>query len=288
MISRMPADICSLCGPSVLSTTVSGPLTTNLSELYMHQHSQTVNPVSDLTGSYHNRVLSLREQVRILEPYKSEADSLRAELLSLQSRFDEFSSKLSERTKEVDELRGKVVDLNEAAKEHAKVAKELAIRNTRLEHDMARMKEEMVAYEMNVNILKHKVSLLVQNGEMKQKMIKDFEQQISGRYSLSVDNRSLAALREFQATRLRELFERSKRHLELERKQNDFLRKNLEDSSNANLVTGLRNEVAVLKEELQEAKQENTTLRTLQYRQEKLLRLTERRLEEFTKESDPY
>jgi transposase-like protein len=73
--------------------------------------------------------------------------------------------------------------------------------------------------------------------------------------------KQIAVLREYQAHRLQELYLKSRRHLETERKQNDTLRKTLTESQNAALIEAMRSEIIQLKEEVKEVRRENNALK---------------------------
>ncbi|KAI8609461.1 hypothetical protein BC830DRAFT_1173533 [Chytriomyces sp. MP71] len=115
--------------------------------------------------------------------------------------------------------------------------------------------------EANVSLLKAKLKHASESNDLKQKIIMARNDQ--------VDAKQIAVLREFQAHRLQDLYTKSRRHLEVERKQNDVLRKTLTDSGNAALIEQLKTEISALKEENLKFRKENLALKNIQFHHEK-------------------
>ncbi|KAJ3296247.1 hypothetical protein HK104_001812 [Borealophlyctis nickersoniae] len=109
------------------------------------------------------------------------------------------------------------------------------------------------------------------------------QEQQSRRDSTSeMSGRQIVALRESQVQKLQELYLKSRRHLERERKakwltpplrQNETLRKTLTECQSAALVDSLRSEIKSLNAEIAALRKENNFLRIQQHQHQKALEL---------------
>ncbi|KAJ3073276.1 hypothetical protein HDU98_001894 [Podochytrium sp. JEL0797] len=129
-------------------------------------------------------------------------------------------------------------------------------------------KELIRDLEINASLQKAKLRHANESNELKQKIIMEFEKRATENTS-DYDAKQIAVLREFQAHRLQDLYTKSRRHLEVERKHNDCLRKTLTESQNAAVVEALKDEVAALKEENLRIRKDNLAMKNIQFHQEK-------------------
>ncbi|KAJ3130345.1 hypothetical protein HK098_002574 [Nowakowskiella sp. JEL0407] len=241
------------------------------------------------------RITQLESQVSDLQEFKSKYEALQFDYQKICTERDIMSEEnqglkqeLETVKKRLEECEGMVKDLKGKGDECEELNKEMRrmyLRNERLESDIEKAMDTISNQDLTISTLRRKLAILIENNTMKQKMIQSFESKISGQFNLSVNNQSLAALREFQANRLKELFDKSKKHLEVERRQNDTLRKNLYDTANATLITNLKDQIAQLQHDAATLKLENSTLRNLQKRHEKYLKVSEQKIMELEEKS---
>ncbi|KAI9207541.1 uncharacterized protein BJ171DRAFT_492985 [Polychytrium aggregatum] len=124
-----------------------------------------------------------------------------------------------------------------------------------------------------IDSLRKKLRVMVENNELKQRIIQEFEKRLSGQRLLAGDSKSLGNLRDYQALKLQELYNKSRKHLDVERKQNLILRKNLDEIQTAGLVESLTTDISALRSENKELKKENATLRSIQHHHERALKM---------------
>ncbi|KAJ3212955.1 hypothetical protein HDU82_003438 [Entophlyctis luteolus] len=162
------------------------------------------------------------------------------------------------------------------------IVKVLERENRRLADDLKafvlqneEQKERIKDLEINLSLQKAKLRHANESNELKQKIIQEFEKRATEN-TTEYDSKQLSALREFQAHRLQDLYQKSRRHLEVERKHNDSLRKTLTESQNACVIEALKSDVATLKEENLKLKKENLAMKNIQFQHEKsIMSLTE-------------
>ncbi|KAJ3122692.1 hypothetical protein HK100_011870, partial [Physocladia obscura] len=136
-------------------------------------------------------------------------------------------------------------------------------------------KEIIKDLEINLSLQKAKLRHANESNDLKQKIIQEFEKRATENTD-EYDAKQISVLREFQAHRLQDLYQKSRRHLEVERKQNDLLRRTLTESQNAYVVEALKADVAALMEENLKLRKDNIAMRNIQFHQEKeILTLTE-------------
>ncbi|KAJ3333979.1 hypothetical protein HDU76_000111 [Blyttiomyces sp. JEL0837] len=224
---------------------------------------------------------NLRKELRTLREYK---DSASKEITNLKQTEALLSDKLLQKDNqfqlEVDELKKEIEGLKVygANPEQARlIQKENERLNDDLRHYIAqveKLKEDLYQQELNNSVLRKKMQILIESNDLKQKMLQEFEKKISvAEPAEGIDSRQIALLREFQAHRLQELYQKSRKHLEAERKQNDVLRKTVADTQNAELITLLKAEIATQNEELKELRRENQALKAIQHHHERQLLL---------------
>ncbi|KAI9352211.1 hypothetical protein BDR26DRAFT_890840 [Obelidium mucronatum] len=137
-----------------------------------------------------------------------------------------------------------------------------------------------------MSLQKAKLRHATESNELKQKIIMEFEKRATENTD-EYDAKQIAVLREFQAHRLQDLYQKSRRHLEVERKHNDSLRKTLTESQNAALIEQLKDEVAALKEENLKLRKDNLAMKNIQFHQEKeIVTLHERNQKQTIEELD--
>ncbi|KAJ1549561.1 TFIIH complex serine/threonine-protein kinase subunit kin28 [Cladochytrium tenue] len=162
-------------------------------------------------------------------------------------------------------------ELDVLTKENELLRSELRDREARVEASLAESRDK----EHELTALRRRLRAMVESNELKQKIIKELEgghtsrgrTRGSGADSTGGDDEDpltandALVLKEYQAHRLQGLYERSRRHLDLERRQNDTLRRAIAESEGEDAVAGLRAELAALREEIRDVRKENVTLK---------------------------
>ncbi|KAI8832363.1 hypothetical protein BC829DRAFT_408660 [Chytridium lagenaria] len=192
------------------------------------------------------------------------------------------------RNQELEHLRQETARLQPSRKSIGKYSRKKNHLRKRGTDDRGAWEERIAELESMQEALQRKLHILVENNEMKQRIIMEFEHKMTSE-SFGFDSKHMAVLREFQAHRLQELYKKSRRHLELERRQNETLRKTLVEAHDATLVESLRSELTKVKDELRTTRRENQALKLIQHQHEReILQLTESnykvQMEEYAEE----
>ncbi|KAJ3213341.1 NADH dehydrogenase (ubiquinone) 78K chain precursor, 5-prime end [Dinochytrium kinnereticum] len=206
---------------------------------------------------------------------------------TLQKEEDEIKRLHSEN----EDLRVKCQELETIQAENSRLSNDIReYINTiaSLEDTCKQQKDDIYELEVVQQALQKKMQILADNNEMKQRIIMEFERKVTAD-SFGFDAKHMAVLREFQAHRLQELYKKSRRHLELERRQNETLRKTLVEAHDASLVESLRSDLTKAKEELRTVRRENQALKLIQHQHEReIVQLTEahhkEQMEEYAEE----
>ncbi|KAJ3256028.1 hypothetical protein HDU77_003442 [Chytriomyces hyalinus] len=240
----------------------------------------------------HPRTLELMTQKRESHQLSEELEHLRQFKATMFEELKTVKGQLSTMTRERDKMRDdhlKVIAFHQ--KENARLRdanssidtiRALEKENRRLTDDLRvfqmkneEMKEKVRDLEAGTSLLRAKLKHASESNELKQKIIMEFEKRVTESTD-EVDAKQIAVLREFQAHRLQDLYQKSRRHLEVERKHNDSLRKTLTESQSASLVETLKSDVSALKEENLKLRKENLALKNIQFHHEKeILNLNE-------------
>ncbi|KAJ3410313.1 60S ribosomal protein L19 [Chytridiales sp. JEL 0842] len=129
-----------------------------------------------------------------------------------------------------------------------------------LEAENGRMKDNLRNTELQNAVYKRKIAVLTESNELKAKMLKGLEAKYMNEGGGYMDMNQVAMLKKYQASRLQDMYEKSTKTLEIERKQNESLRKCLSDSQNIAVIDALRSQVNKLKDELRQVQRENQVL----------------------------
>ncbi|KAJ3398741.1 hypothetical protein HDU80_008616 [Chytriomyces hyalinus] len=227
----------------------------------------------------HPRTLELMTQKRESHQLSEELEHLRQFKATMFEELKTVKGQLSTMTRERDKMRDdhlKVIAFHQ--KENARLRdanssidtiRALEKENRRLTDDLRvfqmkneEMKEKVRDLEAGTSLLRAKLKHASESNELKQKIIMEFEKRVTESTD-EVDAKQIAVLREFQAHRLQDLYQKSRRHLEVERKHNDSLRKTLTESQSASLVETLKSDVGALKEENLKLRKENLALKEI-------------------------
>ncbi|KAJ3132748.1 hypothetical protein HK101_004571 [Irineochytrium annulatum] len=231
----------------------------------------------------------LKEKEGQLGQLKTEVEGLREKVGSLEPECEALRSAKTANETTIAEQVARVAELEGAVEEAGRVNEELRGENTRLNEDcrmyvgkiggledmVAKQKERIYENELTIENLQRKVQILADNNEMKQRIIVEFERKITAE-SFGFDAKHVAVLREFQAHRLQELYQKSRKHLELERRQNATLRTTISESQNASVIEALRLELAKARDDFKDSRRENQALKVIQHQHEReIVHLTE-------------
>ncbi|KAJ3223291.1 hypothetical protein HDU81_009287 [Chytriomyces hyalinus] len=226
-----------------------------------HQLSEELEHLRQFKATMFEELKTVKGQLSIMT---RERDKMRDDHLKVIAFHQKENARLRDANSSIDTIRA-------LEKENRRLTDDLRVFQMKNEE----MKEKVRDLEAGTSLLKAKLKHASESNELKQKIIMEFEKRVTESTD-EVDAKQIAVLREFQAHRLQDLYQKSRRHLEVERKHNDSLRKTLTESQSASLVETLKSDVGALKEENMKLRKENLALKNIQFHHEKeILNLNE-------------
>ncbi|KAJ3284452.1 hypothetical protein BCR33DRAFT_717868 [Rhizoclosmatium globosum] len=231
-----------------------------------------IEELKQFKATVYEELKSLKHQLAVVTKDRDKMKEDHAKVVS-------FHQRENARLKEAN---GSIETIKALEKENRRMADDLTV----LLKQNEEQKEFIRDLEINISLQKAKLRHATESNELKQKIIMEFEKRATENTD-EYDAKQIAVLREFQAHRLQDLYQKSRRHLEVERKHNDSLRKTLTESQNVAMIETLKDDINALKEENLKLRKDNLAMKNIQFHQEKeIVVLNERNQKQTIEELD--